>query len=150
MKILSIYYDIEANGALAVLEKCTGEPDKLLHLWQGKTGLIDAVIAAVGDSQPDTIEICKAPQGIECPYAGALKAQGLSARPIDRLQRVQVQAALELSKIEAAGASERELEAIARAMDGHSLPASAYAVAMAITHKKPFSYYWAPVRKPQP
>jgi predicted transcriptional regulator YdeE len=56
---------------------------------------------------------------------------------------VQVQAALELSNVEAAGAPQRELEAISRAMESKELPPSAYAVAMAIQHKKSFSDYWA-------
>lgn len=146
-RILTVYYDMEANAAIAVIEKNTGEPDKLLHLWQGKTGLISAVKLAENDFLPDSIDICKAPEGIECPYAGALKAQGFSLQAVPRLQRVQVQATLELAKIETAGASERELEVIARAMESSELPATAYAVAMAIKYKKSFSHYWA-ISKP--
>jgi hypothetical protein len=148
MKIMSIYYDIEANGAIAVMEKNTGEHDKLLHIWQGRTGLVAAVVKAANKFTPDSIEICKAPEGIECPYAGALKAEGLSIQPVDRLQRVLVQATLELAKIQAAGASKRELEAIARAMESKELPASAYAAALAIRHQRCPPYYGASVSKP--
>jgi len=142
-RILTVYYDMEADAAVAVVEKDAGEPDKLLHLWQGRAGLVAAVVQAENDFLPESIAICKPPQGIECPYAGALKAQGISARPVNRLQRVQAQATLELAKIETEGASEREIEAIARAMESKELPATAYAVAMGVQHKKSFSDYWA-------
>jgi len=142
-RIMSIYYDTEANLAIAVMEENTGKAGKLLHLWQGRTGLIAAVKSAENDFSPDAIDICKPPEDLECPYQAALEAESVSLNPVPRLKRVQVQATLELAKVEAAGASERELEAIARAMESRELPASAYAVAMAIMHKKPFSYYWA-------